>query len=67
MSLDESQIKLIVSKGVKKAKSLVALHMSGNEMNIETLLYIREILNINFEDNKRENTAIAGCHEVCAK
>jgi len=65
MSLEESQIKLIFVKGIKKAKSLVALHISGNNMNIETLLFIKEVLNINTEE-KRENTAITNCHETCA-
>ena len=66
MALEEAQIKLIISKGVKKAKSLVALHLSGNLMNIETLLYIREALNINVEE-KRENPAITACHEALNK
>ena len=66
MALEEAQIKLIISKGVKKAKSLVALHLSGNLMNIETLLYIREALNINVEE-KRENPAITACHETLNK
>ena len=66
MCLEESQIKVIVAKGVKKAKSLVSVHLSGNLMNIETVLFIREVLNINI-DEKRENTAITGCHEVMNK
>jgi|LauGreDrversion4_2_1035121.scaffolds.fasta_scaffold28562_3 hypothetical protein len=35
-------------------------------MNIETFLFIRETLNINSEE-KRENNALAGCHEVLGK
>jgi len=62
MGLEESQIKVIVAKGVKKAKSLVSVHLSGNLMNIETILFIREVLNINLEE-RRENTAITSCHE----
>ncbi len=61
MNLVESQIKTIFRKGVKKAKSLIALHMSGNNMNIESIMFIRELLHIQ-EDEKKEIPAINQVH-----
>jgi len=59
--LVESQIKTIFLKGVKKAKSLIALHMSGNNMNMESIMFIRELLHIQ-EDEKMEIPAINQVH-----
>ena len=38
---------------MKKAKSLIAIHMSGNNMNVESVMYIRDLLRIN-EDERKE-------------
>jgi Leucine Rich repeat len=38
MCLSESQIHTIIIKGVKKAKSLLSIHLSGNEMTVEQIL-----------------------------
>ena len=62
MNLSESQIKTIFSKGVKKAKSLIAIHVSGNNMNVESVMFIRDILKIITEE-KREIPVINQIHE----
>jgi hypothetical protein len=63
MNLVESQIKTIFSKGVKKAKSLISIHMSGNGMNLESVMFIRNILSINI-DEKKEIPIINQIHET---
>jgi hypothetical protein len=63
MNLVESQIKTIFSKGVKKAKSLISIHMSGNGMNLESIMFIRNILSINI-DEKKEIPIINQIHET---
>jgi hypothetical protein len=52
MNLSESQIKTIFSKGVKKAKSLISIHISGNGMNLESVMFIRNNLGINIDEKK---------------
>ena len=42
LNLEHSQIKTIFHCGVKKAKSLLSLHLSGNRLLIESLIYIRD-------------------------
>lgn len=61
MNLVESQIKTIFSKGIKKAKSLIAIHMSGNNMNVESVMFIRDMLSIN-KDERKEIPVINQIH-----
>jgi hypothetical protein len=42
---------------------LIGFHISGNNINIETLLFIRETLNIVI-DEKKGNSSIENCHLV---
>jgi hypothetical protein len=53
-----------MSKGIKKSKSLLAFHISGNGLGMEILLYIRDILRVQFEE-KKENVAMTTNHQVC--
>ena len=61
MCLEESQIRTIIQRGVKKAKSLLSFHISSNNINTETLYYIREQLKITYEE-KKVNDSIEACH-----
>jgi len=54
MNLEDSQIHVIIERGVKKSKSLLSLHMSGNNISIETYLFIRDTLGVIYE-GKQEN------------
>jgi SpoVK/Ycf46/Vps4 family AAA+-type ATPase len=63
MHLDESQIRIIVLRGVCKSKSLISLHMSENHLSAESLYFIREHLKINVEDCK-ENTKMQHVHAL---
>lgn len=63
MQLEGPQVKIIMNKGVNKAKSLVAFHISGNLLNAETVIYIKETLKI-INDDRKENATIDNCHQV---
>lgn len=62
MNLEDSQIHVIIDRGVKKSKSLLSLHMSGNNISIETYLFIRDTLGVIYEP-KQENSNIEQCHQ----
>lgn len=53
LNLESEQIKTIVAKGVRKAKSLLSFHLSGNEMNKETLIFIMDQLRIVYDEHKQ--------------
>lgn len=63
MNLVVEQIKTIFSKGVKKAKSLIAIHVSGNNMDVEAIMFIRNTLKIN-KDDKKELPVINQIHST---
>ena len=51
---------------MRKAKSLVSFHISGNNLDIESLIFIRDSLKIVI-DEKRENPTINNCMEKLGK
>jgi dTDP-4-amino-4,6-dideoxygalactose transaminase len=42
LNLDENQIKTFITRGVRKAKSLLSFHLSGNNISVDTVIFIRE-------------------------
>lgn len=50
-----------MTKGIKKAKSLLAIHMSGNNMCTELHFFIREALGIAL-DERKDNVIIETNH-----
>ncbi len=50
-----------MNKGVRKAKSLLAFHISGNQLNMETIIFVKETLKI-VPDDRKENATINNCH-----
>ena len=66
LQMNEAQIETVITKGVKKAKSLLSFHLSGNNISADTLFFIRKALNIQI-DERKENQLIIANHAVLAK
>ena len=64
MSLDQSQIYTIVSKGILKSKSVISFHISGNFMSMESLTKIWDTLKVKREEEEhKENSQIVENHQ----
>lgn len=57
---------MIINKGIKKSKSLLSFHISGNGLSVDTLIFIKDSLNVDYEE-KKENVVMSTNHQVCGQ